>query len=124
MTPHSPPTSVEGLHDLEKYLRRCINGASASTVTVSVERLSEAASSIGSYIECLEGHEKHRQRAVDAIALHLCSTDLTDGFCGPRDGKCIGQNGERPSHRNCVVKANGCMQAMQSCGVHAVWVRS
>jgi hypothetical protein len=44
---------------------------------------------------------KHEERAKGAIARHLCSSWLTDGFCGPGRGKCIGQEGERPAHRNC-----------------------
>ena len=32
--------------------------------------------------------ERHKQRAIQAIAHERCVTDLTDGFCGPRDGKC------------------------------------
>jgi hypothetical protein len=64
---------------------------------------------------------KHRERAIQAIAGHTCSTELTDGFCSPRDGKCIGQKGERPDHRNCVVKAKGYLQALDSVGVKVVW---
>ncbi len=65
---------------------------------------------------------RHRVRAVAAIAGQLCSTDLTDGFCSPRDGKCAGQNGERPDHRNCMVKAEGCVRAMEGVGIKVVWM--
>lgn len=64
---------------------------------------------------------KHRARAVECLASHRCSTDLTDGFCGPQDGKCIGQNGERPSHRNCMRQAEGLMKAIESRGCTVVW---
>lgn len=70
--------------------------------------------------------EKHKARALRAIAEHICSTNLTDGFCGPRDedGKlsCIGQKGARPKERNCVVRARGMLQAMDTVGIVPVWV--
>lgn len=65
---------------------------------------------------------KHHARALRAIATHLCATDMTDGFCQPRDGKCIGQGGERPGHRNCIVRAEGCLFSLKTCGMTAVWL--
>lgn len=69
-----------------------------------------------------EKEKKHEARALRAIAAEFCSTDLTDGFCMPSDGQCVGQKGERPPHRNCVVKARGCIRAMAGVGVKPVWV--
>ena len=61
---------------------------------------------------------KHRERAISAMASHLCSTDYTDGFCCPRDGEC-----RRPGHptRDCVRVARGLMGAIESVGCKAVW---
>lgn len=59
---------------------------------------------------------KHRQRAVEALASHRCNTDLTDGFCGPRDGKC-----HRASHRDCMVQAEGLMRSIENVGCTVVW---
>lgn len=64
---------------------------------------------------------KDRARAVEQLASHRCSTELTDGFCGPQDGTCIGQGGERPLHRNCMRQAEGLMQAIESHGCTVVW---
>lgn len=62
---------------------------------------------------------KHVERAMRAIATEICVTDYTNGFCGgPRDGKC-----ERGlAHMDCVKVARGCLQAMETVGVHPVWV--
>lgn len=65
--------------------------------------------------------EKYRERVIEAIASHRCSTDLTDGFCGPRDGKCSGQGGERPPHRNCCTQARGILAAIESVGMSVIW---
>ena len=65
--------------------------------------------------------DKHYERAVDAIALHRCSTDLTDGFCGPRDGRCPGHDENRPD-RCCIVSAKGILDALASRGMIVVWV--
>lgn len=59
---------------------------------------------------------KHRARAVLELAQHRCSTDLTNGFCGPNDGKC-----ERPDHRNCMFQAEHLMRAIESRGCTVVW---
>jgi hypothetical protein len=65
---------------------------------------------------------KHRARAVEQIAAHRCSTDLTDGFCGPRDGKCFWQGlNEHNQYRSCMVQAEGIMRAMETRGVSVVW---
>lgn len=80
----------------------------------------EPAADISSILAPLE--EKHRARALDAMASHFCTTDLTDGFCIPRDGKCRHNGKEQPAHRNCVVRARGAMQAMESRGCRAVWI--
>lgn len=66
--------------------------------------------------------QKDVDRALHAIAGELCATHFTDGFCSPRDGKCVGQKGERPAHRNCMTKALGCFQSMCSRGIKPVWV--
>lgn len=59
---------------------------------------------------------KHRARAVEAMALHLCASRFTDGFCSPRDGKCH----NRP-HLDCMRAAEGCMRAMETVGIKVVW---
>lgn len=60
---------------------------------------------------------KHRARALQALASHRCATDLTDGFCGPRDGECFGE-----CHgRNCVRQAEGLLQALETVGCIVVW---
>jgi hypothetical protein len=63
---------------------------------------------------------KHRARAVEAMADHLCATDFTDGFCSPRDGKCRGGNQVIPN-RNCMQVAEQCMQSMECRGVMVIW---
>jgi hypothetical protein len=63
---------------------------------------------------------KHCERAVDAIAGHRCSTDLTDGFCGPWDGRC--RYDGRPTHRNCIIEARGILEALASRGMMVVWI--
>lgn len=59
----------------------------------------------------------HRQRAVEAMAAHLCSMDYTDGFCSPRDGKC-----RNPGRRNCMTMADGLMRSMEQRGCQVVWI--
>lgn len=59
---------------------------------------------------------KHRARAVEAIASELCNTHFTDGFCGPRDGKC-----HQGRHVDCMRLAHGCMKAMETRGMSVVW---
>jgi hypothetical protein len=61
---------------------------------------------------------KHRARAVEQLASHRCSTDLTDGFCGPQDGKCHRGLG---TYRNCVVQAESLLQAIENRGCTVVW---
>jgi hypothetical protein len=68
-----------------------------------------------------EAATKHRARAVEQLALHRCSTDLTDGFCCPRDGRCArGASIGRPD-RDCMRQAEGLMQAVESRGCTVVW---
>lgn len=62
---------------------------------------------------------KHRERAVQAIAEHVCSVSLTDGFCGPRDGKCQRQN--NLGRLDCCRLAEGCVHAMETRGMSVVW---
>lgn len=64
---------------------------------------------------------KHRVRAVQAMAGHICASDYTDGFCGPRDGVCQKGFPDRPRHRDCIKTAEHCMRAMESVGVMVVW---
>jgi hypothetical protein len=64
---------------------------------------------------------KHRARAVEALASHRCATDLTDGFCGPRDGKCQNPSFGGGTYRNCMIQAEGLMQAIESRGCTVVW---
>lgn len=61
---------------------------------------------------------KHRARAIQALAEHRCACDLTDGFCGPRDGVCH-QSGR---HQDCVTQARGLLSALESRGMRAVWI--
>jgi hypothetical protein len=65
---------------------------------------------------------KHRARAIDNVASHLCSTDLTDGFCGPRDGQCFNPGRGRNARLNCMARAESIMQAVESRGCTVVWV--
>lgn len=60
---------------------------------------------------------KHRSRAVEALAKHRCSTDLTDGFCSPRDARCQ----QRAMHRDCMKQAEWLMRAMENVGCTVVW---
>ncbi len=62
---------------------------------------------------------KHRERAVQAIAEHVCSVNLTDGFCGPRDGKCQRQN--NLGRLDCRRLAEGCVHAMETRGITVDW---
>lgn len=55
---------------------------------------------------------KHEDRAREALARHVCSTRLTDGFCDPR-----GKAGCR-----CWTEARGLLQSMESVGVSPVWL--
>lgn len=61
---------------------------------------------------------KHRARALQAIAHERCVTDLTDGFCGPRDGKCSRQN---PGMRRCDAQAESILRAIETVGCYVVW---
>jgi hypothetical protein len=68
--------------------------------------------------------KKHRRRAIGAMAEHLCSTDLTNGFCSPVfvEGKMSGVvRCARNSGRNCVARAEGLAQAIESRGCSIVW---
>ena len=65
---------------------------------------------------------KHRERAVDAMALHICTTDKTDGFCSPRDGSCFNPLGGKPGmQQNCMHAADQLMRAMETRGIMVVW---
>ena len=63
-------------------------------------------------------YAKHRARALQALAHERCVTDLTNGFCGPRDGKCFRDS----NGRSCVRQAESLLQALESSGMRAVWV--
>jgi hypothetical protein len=65
---------------------------------------------------CHVSNPKHRARAVEAIAREICSTDMTDGFCGPRDGQC-----PRAPIRDCIKRAEGCMRAIETVGCMVTW---
>lgn len=62
-------------------------------------------------------NDKHLARAIDCIATERCSTDLTDGFCGPRDGCC-----HRHGARDCVAQARSALAGLVSRGLMVVWV--
>jgi hypothetical protein len=65
---------------------------------------------------------KHRARAVQAMALHICCTDKTDGFCSPLDGSCSNPLGGKPERRlNCMDAAEQLMRAMETRGLMVVW---
>ena len=69
-----------------------------------------------------ESKPKHRARAVEAMALHICVTDKTDGFCSPRDGFCFNPLGGKPERRqNCMHAAEQLMRAMETRGLMVVW---
>lgn len=65
----------------------------------------------------------HRGRGPLAMASHICSTDLTNGFCAPRDGKCLNYGADDPNrqHLNCMVRARGLMGALETVGCKVVW---
>lgn len=69
-----------------------------------------------------DDQERHRKRAIQAIAEHRCSCDLTTGFCGPRDGKCTRPTAESRPDRNCIVQATALVEAMATNGVVPIWV--
>jgi hypothetical protein len=60
----------------------------------------------------------HRARAVQTIAEHRCSTDLTNGFCGPSNGVC--RRGSE-SGRDCIAEARGIVRALESRGMAVIW---
>jgi hypothetical protein len=62
--------------------------------------------------------EQHRERATQAMASYLCSTDYTDGRCGPRDGKCVRRGGQR----DCIRAATGLFESMVTVGCEVIWV--
>lgn len=64
--------------------------------------------------------KNHRERAIETIASERCSTDLTDGFCGPRDGKC--RYDDHKYHPNCMRQAESIMRMIESRGVRVVWI--
>jgi hypothetical protein len=67
---------------------------------------------------------RHHDRAVLAIAGHLCSRELTDGFCGPgstavgRDPCC---RHPEPRRRDCVKEAEGVLEALETRGMVVAW---
>lgn len=64
--------------------------------------------------------KKHRERVIEMIASERCSTDLTDGFCGPRDGKC--RYDGKSYRRDCMAQARSIMLSIESRGVRVVWI--
>ncbi len=60
---------------------------------------------------------RHRARALQAIAQQRCETDLTTGFCCPRDGECSRQS----SRGSCVHSAEGILQAIETRGLAVIW---
>jgi hypothetical protein len=69
-----------------------------------------------------ESKIKHRNRAVAAMAMHICVTDKTDGFCTPRDGSCCNPLGGKPERRqNCMHAAEQLMKALETRGLMVVW---
>lgn len=73
---------------------------------------------------CADGaamRANHRARAKQAMADEACSTDLTDGFCGPQDGRCHWDDDKRPARRTCSARAEGMLRAIESRGCVVVW---
>jgi hypothetical protein len=70
---------------------------------------------------------KHRQRGLNAMAEHLCSTDYTDGFCSPDTNGLMSGAAHCRHHnlpragRDCVARALGLVQAIESRGCSIVW---
>jgi hypothetical protein len=70
---------------------------------------------------------KHRQRGLNAMAEHLCSTDYTDGFCSPDTNGLMSGAAHCRHHnlprngRDCVAKALGLVKAIESRGCSIVW---
>lgn len=63
--------------------------------------------------------EKHRARALQAIAHECCVTDLTDGFCVPRDGKC--QMMGKHIRGTCVGQAEAILQSIEASGCYVAF---
>lgn len=61
----------------------------------------------------------HRARAKQALAMQACACDLTDGFCGPREGRCMRE--EKGHKRSCARVAEGMLQAIETCGCAVIW---
>lgn len=70
---------------------------------------------------------KHRQRGLNALAGHVCSTDYTDGFCSPDAGGLMSGVAHCRHHnlarngRDCVARALALVKAMESRGCSIVW---
>jgi hypothetical protein len=65
---------------------------------------------------------KHEARALQAIANERCASDLTDGFCGPRDGACHHCNRPEGGARvTCTRQARAALHALQTVGMTVVW---
>lgn len=63
----------------------------------------------------------HRGRGLEAMAAHICSTDLTNGFCRPGEGKCHNDSADKRPDQNCMEQARGIMGAIESVGCKVVW---
>jgi hypothetical protein len=70
---------------------------------------------------CADGEAlraQHRKRALDALAMHRSTTDLTNGFCAPSEGRCGRQS---VTGRNCIAQAEGLLKAIEGRGMSVVW---
>lgn len=64
-------------------------------------------------------NEKHYLRALRVVAEYRCSTDLTNGFCAPRDGEC--QRGNPRMRGDCITSARGILESLATYGIMVVW---
>lgn len=116
-------SSMEEIEAAERAVRLAASaerGASPREIAIAALEAAAHVRAPASF-QCADGaalRVRHRARALQAIAEHRCSTDLTDGFCGPRDGRCHWQ--ER-GHRGCAAQAEGILAAMESRGMSVVW---
>jgi hypothetical protein len=66
--------------------------------------------------------QKHYERALRALAGHRCSSDLTDGFCGPNEKPCYCRRPKGGYDRDCATQAAGLLHALETVGMMVVWV--
>lgn len=118
-------TTLNEIKAAERAVRDIVEaegGASAREIASAAVEAAARVRAPASF-QCADGaalKALHRQRALQAIAKYRCSTDLTDGFCGPRDGQCHWE-GKDSSVRGCIAQAEAILKAVESLGMSVVW---